>query len=118
MGKRVLICGSRGWTNERLIGAVVAALPPGTVVIHGAARGADSIAGRAAEQCGLPVEQYPAEWRRYGRAAGHRRNTQMLTDGRPDLVIAFRLDGPSKGTDNMIAQARSAGIRVQVVREP
>jgi hypothetical protein len=113
---RVLICGSRDWHDERVIGSAVAALPLGSTVIHGAAPGADTIAARAASRVGtLNVEAYPANWAQYGRAAGPIRNKLMLELGRPDLVIAFRLDGPSKGTDNMIQQARKAGVPVTVV---
>ena len=60
-----------------------------TFVIHGGARGVDRLAGRAAVRLGIPVEVYPADWDKYGRSAGFVRNQEMLTVGRPDLVLAF-----------------------------
>lgn len=112
---RVLICGSRDWTDAALIRRVVARLPEGAVVIHGAARGADHLAGLAALDRGLRVEPYPAEWDRYGVAAGPIRNQWMLDDGQPDYVVAFRLPGKSTGTDDMIRRALAADVPVYVI---
>jgi hypothetical protein len=39
----------------------------------------------------------------------------MLDEGRPDRVIAFRMPGVSRGTDDMIRRARAAGIPVEVI---
>lgn len=115
MTARVLICGSRSWTDSAAVRQVIDALPDGAAVIHGGAAGADGLAGRFAAARGLTVEVYPADWRTYGRAAGPIRNAQMLREGRPDRVIAFRMCGISRGTDNMIRQARVAGVPVEVV---
>lgn len=79
-------------------------LPPGTVVIHGAASGADSIAGWLAEERGLQVLPFPvtdADWDAHGKAAGGRRNQQMLDEGRPDFAFGYRTFGHSPGTDDM-----------------
>ncbi len=76
---------------------------PFSVVIHGNAPGADSLAGEWARARGVPVEAYPAEWDLYGRAAGHLRNRQMLDEGEPDIVIAFP---GGRGTADMKKQAR------------
>lgn len=88
--------------------------PPGAVVIHGAARGADRIAGEIAAALGLEVVSYPARWREHGRAAGPIRNRQMLEEGKPDRVIAF-WDGRSKGTAHMVNLAKAAGLPVKIV---
>jgi hypothetical protein len=59
------------------------------------------------------VYSFPADWETYGKAAGPIRNTQMLTEGNPDMVAAFHNDiSKSKGTKNMIVQAKKAGIKV------
>ena len=51
-----------------------------------------------------------------GGAAGAIRNGQMLTEGKPDLVVAFHGNiSISKGTKNMVEQATKAGIRCIVV---
>ena len=77
------------------------------VVIHGACKGADVLAGQAAHILDIQVEEYPAEWGRYGRAAGPIRNQQMLDEGRPDCLLAFHSDiRKSKGTADKIRRAK------------
>ena len=110
---RVLICGDRDWTDEAPMRRLVAHLGAGDVVIEGEARGADKMARRLAEEAGVPVVPCPAEWDRYGRAAGPIRNRRMLTECRPDIVVAFHDDlFNSKGTRNMMDVAGRAGIPV------
>lgn len=117
---RVLICGSRGWSDSRPIRALVDSLPDGTTVVHGAAPGADSLAGeavrlrRVASGGDIKEERHPADWARHGRAAGPIRNREMLNSG-IDQVYAFRLPGESPGTDHMVRIAREAGIPVTVL---
>lgn len=64
-------------------------------VIHGAARGVDIMAGSWAGRKGYPVVEYPAEWERFGKYAGYRRNVQMVADCAAAILI---WDGESKGT--------------------
>jgi len=116
---RVLICGSRYWEGREEIREKITKLfdenKHDMLVIHGAARGADTIAGEEASKLGIPVEAYPADWKKYGRAAGAIRNTSMISIGKPDLVLAFHEDlNKSKGTANMVRQARKAGIPVVI----
>jgi hypothetical protein len=114
---RILFCGDRHWTNYKVICDVMADLNP-DVVIEGEQVGADLLARDAAEYFGIPVLPFPAKWKQYGRAAGPIRNTQMLTEGKPDKVIAFHNDiQHSKGTKNMVAQARKKNIEVYVYTE-
>jgi hypothetical protein len=80
-----------------------------TLLIAGGASGADTLAARWAQDRGVPTQVYMAEWERLGREAGPIRNQRMLTEGKPDLVVAFP---GGKGTANMVAQARAAGVRV------
>jgi len=81
------------------------------VIIHGDCRGADRLAGQAAEQLGLTVRAYPAQWDSHGRAAGPIRNQQMIDEEHPDLVIAFHDDlTKSKGTRDMLQRAKRSGI--------
>jgi hypothetical protein len=118
---RVLLCGSRTWTSIPEIASVVEKLPAGSVVIHGAARGADSIAAACAEVAGLEILSFPVtneDWVRLGKIAGHLRNKRMLDEGKPDVVIAFLdTDNASPGTHNMMAQAEAYGVRVIVIRK-
>ena len=111
---RILFCGDRNWISYRVIADVMANLKP-DVVIEGEAKGADSIAADVADYFGIPVLRFPAQWERYGAAAGPIRNTQMLKEGIPDLVVAFHDDiHSSKGTRNMVEQAKKNGIQVYV----
>ena len=110
---RVLICGSRDFFNASEIREVVYSLPPDTTIIHGNAEGADTIAHRHAIEREMRVEVYPAKWATHGRAAGPIRNTQMLEEGRPDIVYAFYSRKElSRGTADMVRQARRAGVKV------
>jgi|SRR6266853_665132 len=116
---KVLVCGSRHFEDyERLKREVLRILPIGnhmnTIVISGHARGADSLGERLAKDMEFKCEIYPADWNTYGKRAGPIRNSQMLKEGKPDLVIAFR--GPnSRGTQNMITQARKARVPVEII---
>lgn len=110
----VLACGSRDWTDREVIARRLYAFhDPDLQVIHGAAPGADTIAGDEAEALMLTVRAYPADWKQHGKRAGILRNIQML-DERPDLVIAFQING-SRGTQHTIDEARRRGIPVEVI---
>jgi hypothetical protein len=111
---RILFCGDRNWSNYKVICDVMADLEP-DLVIEGEAKGADLLASDAAEYFGIPVLRFPANWDKYGRAAGPIRNTRMLKEGMPDLVVAFHDDiQNSKGTLNMVNQALKQGLKVMV----
>ena len=116
---RILVCGSRYFNDYELLKKeILNALPIGdyidTVIISGNARGADTLGEKLAKDMQWECEKYPADWKTYGRSAGIIRNAQMLRDGKPNMVIAFR--GPnSRGTQNMIDQATKAGVKVLVV---
>jgi hypothetical protein len=111
---RILFCGDRYWSAYKVIADVMAEFNP-DVVIEGEARGADSMAADAADYFGMPVLRFPANWDKYGRAAGPIRNSQMLKEGKPDMVVAFHDDiTTSKGTKNIVDQAKKHGIPVKV----
>lgn len=116
---RVLVCGSRSWTNREVIREQLSQLPADTVVIHGDCRGADRLAAGVAAELGFDIEAYPADWEEFGRAAGPIRNDDMLYEGKPDRVIAFHheLNPTQGGTGDMIRKARRHGIPVVVVAE-
>lgn len=68
-------------------------------IVCGEARGADSLGRKYAEERGYTVISFPADWDRYGRSAGFRRNEEMAKVA--DALVAF-WDDKSKGTANMI----------------
>lgn len=106
---KILVCGGRDYQNYQRVCEVLDQLMPITLVIHGAAKGADSLADRWARDREIPVQPVPADWDQYGKAAGHIRNAEMLLMG-PDRVVAFP---GGRGTDNMVQQAMNARIAVQ-----
>jgi hypothetical protein len=113
---KVLVCGGRDYNDDVLIYKELDKLglrPLVDMIIHGGARGVDSIAGWWADSLDIPCLRVPADWR-IGKAAGFYRNKHMLTY-QPDLVLAFP---GGKGTANMVQLAREAGLRVTLVPSP
>lgn len=101
---RVLVCGGREFDDQPFMDEILNKLharTPISLLIHGAARGADSQAEVWAKKSQVPYLGVPAEWFRHGRSAGHLRNKDML-DWDPELVIAFP---GGAGTENMVSQA-------------
>ncbi len=110
---RVLVCGSRHFNDYEKLKETLNAYRI-TSIVHGGARGADTLAGRYGNEISIPVSVFSADWNTYGKSAGPIRNRRMLTEGLPEMVIAFR--GPnSRGTQNMIDQATKAGIKVRII---
>jgi hypothetical protein len=119
---RILICGDRNWTDLKSIKVALLSLQvywgDKLVVIEGEAKGADTLGKQAARDLNIPEEdilKFPADWEKYGKAAGPIRNQQMLDEGKPDIVLAFHPDiGSSKGTLDMVKRANKAGIPVRL----
>ena len=55
---KILFCGSRDFKNKEVIRNVISNLPKDTIVIHGCANGADTIAGDIAKEYNLKVIEY------------------------------------------------------------
>ena len=83
------------------------------VIVSGHASGADALGERYAQERGLQLETYPADWKVHGRAAGSIRNAKMASVAH--TLIAF-WNGKSRGTKNMIDTATKRGLKVSVVR--
>lgn len=120
---RILISGSRGWNDPNPIGKVLDAFQRDAlkngdevVVIHGGARGADSIAHSEAVKRGIRVIVEKADWDRNGKAAGPIRNQLMLDKHDPHVLYAFRSHGRSTGTDDMVRRAQKKGVLTYVVK--
>lgn len=121
---RVLVCGGREFDDWVLLSSTIHAeldkrglvnqdifdlhSPPITV-IQGGAKGADFLGRVWAKMWGFPYEEYPADWKTYGKSAGHIRNQQMLDAGKPDIVLAFP---GGTGTADMVRKAKKAGVEV------
>lgn len=82
------------------------------VIIQGEAKGADSLAGKYADEMGHTQEKYPANWDKYGKSAGYKRNVEMARR-LPDVCFCF-WDGLSVGTEHMINIAKEHKIPVKI----
>lgn len=127
---RILVTGSRTWTDEDTVRGAFAQVvsihgPENVTIVHGACpRGADALADEIATGwTGLTVERHPADWDRHGKAAGFRRNAEMVDAG-ADICLAFigpcskrgcPDPGPhgSHGASHTAALAERAGIPVR-----
>lgn len=117
---RMLVTGSRRWTDRDAIRRALAAVlrklgvpADRIVVVHGGARGADMLADAVARELGMLVECHPVtrgDWDRHGTSAGHRRNQRMVDLGAVGCIAFPR--GVSAGTRGCMAAAERAGISV------
>lgn len=111
---KILVCGGREYDDWPRLKEKLDELNEEhrfTEVIHGAAEGADRLAGVWARWYNIKETAFPADWKQYGKRAGYVRNQQMLDEGKPELVIAFK---GGKGTAMMIELAKSAEVPVVV----
>lgn len=81
-------------------------------VVCGMARGADLLGKQWADEQGITVKEFPADWNSYGRRAGYIRNEQMAYYA-TDAIIFW--DGKSTGSKHMIGIARKVGLNVYVI---
>ena len=113
----VLVTGSRYWSDRLVIYDILKELPKDTLIIQGGARGADTLAREVAEELGLEVKTFKAEWDKYGKSAGPIRNQKMLDETHPSLVLVFHSDiEHSKGTKDLVERARKTTIPIRVIR--
>jgi hypothetical protein len=115
---KVVIAGSREISDVRLVAEAVRRSGfQVSTVISGGARGVDRAGEAWARAQHLPMQRFPADWARYGRSAGIRRNDQMIAhiQQHGGAVIAV-WNGVSPGTRHTIESARRQGIPVFVLR--
>lgn len=102
---RVIIAGSRNFSDYRLLKDKCLKIlskkimTDNVVVISGGARGTDVLGERFAKELGLQLLVFPADWVKYGKSAGYKRNLIMSENA--DALIAF-WNGESLGTQHMI----------------
>ena len=121
MKLRIIICGGRHFDDYRTLEVVVnkkleedGILPTEVEIVSGHCQGADVLGERYAKEYGCSLRVYPADWTKYGRAAGPNRNKQMVDYIVPfenRLVIAF-VNENTHGTKNTISQAKKLSIPV------
>jgi hypothetical protein len=104
---KIIIAGSRTISNmDFMLQSLNSLIDSGDLpsekqweVVCGEARGADMFGSIIAHQNGIPVTNFPAQWKTYGKSAGYRRNVAMGEYA--DAAVLF-WDGTSKGTKHMI----------------
>jgi hypothetical protein len=114
---RVIVAGTRTFNDYDLLKSkldkYLANIKDEIVIISGKARGADTLGERYAKEKGYKIMEFPAQWEKYGRSAGYRRNVEMAKNA--DALVAF-WDQKSKGTMHMINIAKEYGLLIRVVR--
>lgn len=112
---RVIIAGTRTYDDYETLKAYadykLSRIDEDIEIVSGGARGADALGERYAKEKGYSVKRFPAEWERYGKRAGPRRNEAMAEYA--DALLAY-WDGESRGTKNMIELAKASGLKVGV----
>lgn len=109
---RVLVCGGRDYDNPAKVHEFLYDLydeTPFELLISGAARGVDTYAVDWAKAAGVEYREFPADWGTFGKKAGALRNHDMLSIGKPDVVVAFP---GGRGTSHMVSIAKAEGVKV------
>jgi len=116
MSFKIIIAGGREFNDyDRLVKSMnfYIQCPSDTEIVSGTARGADKLGEKYAAEHELPVVQFPAEWSKYGKSAGYKRNAVMADYA--DALVAF-WDGASRGTKHMIDLAKEKDLHVRIVK--
>lgn len=117
---KVIIAGSRSFSNEKALTLTMAAIArfeaakyggPITKIISGGAKGPDRVGELEAKRREIPLEVLKPEYDKYGRRAPLVRNAEMAAIS--DALIAV-WDGVSRGTKHMIDCARDRNLTVLI----
>lgn len=112
---KVIIAGSRTFTNSPELFKfcdLILSSHDEIEVVSGGASGPDKFGEMWAERSEHKVTVMPAEWNKHGKSAGPIRNQEMAEYA--DALIAF-WDGESRGTKNMIEEARKKKLSPIIV---
>jgi len=114
---KVAIIGSRNFNNYKLFTEEVKRILKEKEwaideVVSGGASGADRLAWQYALVQKIKYTEFPADWKKFGKRAGHMRNTDIINYA--DVVIAF-WDMSSPGTKDSIDKAAMQGKPLVVI---
>lgn len=117
----VIIAGTRSFNNYELLknkcDSILSNIKVPIRIVSGTAQGGDKLGERYAKERGYDVIQFEADWHKYGKSAGYKRNQQMA-DNAQSLICFW--DNKSKGTGHMINIANAKPlqyIRVIIYKE-
>lgn len=82
-----------------------------TTAIVGGAEGVDTLGEDWAKEKGVKIIQVYPNWTEHGRRAGVIRNEEMAQKADAAIVI---WDGKSRGSSNMIMNAKKYGLKLKV----
>ncbi|CAM1347852.1 DUF2493 domain-containing protein [Tenacibaculum sp. HL-MS23] len=113
---KIIIAGSRNFTNYQKLKHECDKFldkQKNIEIISGAHyKGADKLGEKYASEKNINIIKFPADWIKYGKAAGPKRNKQMAIYA--DALIAF-WDGKSKGTKNIIQLAKQRQLKTRII---
>ena len=118
--KRVVIAGCRDYNNyeeaKRFIDYCISDIRKDytVIIVSGGTQGADALGERYARENNFKIERYIAEWDKYGKSAGPKRNKKMAEIS--DFVICF-WDEKSRGTKSMIEYSKKCDkpIKIKII---
>ena len=120
---RIIVCGGRHFNDydrmKSIIDGVIAEIGLDITAIEivcGHCAGADQLGEKYAEERCYACKVFPANWEKYGRAAGPIRNSEMVkyaSEVKVPIVIAFR-NAKTRGTDDTVKKATQKGFKVVV----
>lgn len=111
---RVIVAGSRGFSDkilfhEKMINFLEDVDEPVLFISGAAPSGADDLIIRWCKRYGYPCKEQPADWDKYGRSAGFKRNVEMAKIA-THLIVFY--DGISPGTTHMLEQAEPSAYNL------
>lgn len=114
---KVIIAGTRDFNDYNLLkmklDKILSNITDDIVIVSGKARGADTLGEKYAKEKGYQIAEFPADWEKFGRSAGYKRNVQMAEYA--DACVCF-WDGRSPGTKHMINIANQYKLQIRVVK--
>jgi hypothetical protein len=111
---RLAIIGSRSFNDYNLINQTLSPYKSKiTLVVSGAARGADSLGERWAINNQIPTLIFPADWDKHGKRAGYIRNEDIIKNC--DVCIAF-WDGLSNGTKHSLSLCEKYNKKYSIIK--
>jgi hypothetical protein len=109
----IIVTGGRDYDDWARLQDVLSVFNVG-LIIQGGASGADRLAKKFAEEYLINNVTVEADWNKHGRAAGPRRNWEMLMEYPKAIVVAFP---GGAGTANCVKQALQLNRIVLMVQK-